>query len=111
MFQPQLRDHNRTPFSVLAAVALQSDSFDTAQRKYRAGSVSEADYRWYCFFWSWTAPRFSGAIGDRQERAYKRLGKEAYFRRFERARKLYERWAKARFAGYLQMAVEGGSPC
>lgn len=101
MFQPRLRDRNSTPFDVLAALALQSDSMEVAERKFNAGYVSQYDYRWYCFFWTWTAARFGGAAASRQDRAYKRLGKTAYFRRIERAKMLYERWAKTRFGEYL----------
>jgi len=101
MFHPHLKDSGNTPFKVLAAISLQSASWSEAERRYLDGRVSEYDYRWYRFFWTWTAGRFGGAAASKQDRAYERVGREAYFRRFERARKLYERWMKTQFREYL----------
>lgn len=55
---------------------------------YRYGVIGDTAWRQYMFFWSWTAPRFSGAIGRRHDRAYERLGREGYQRRIERVRAL-----------------------
>jgi len=41
--------------------------------------------------WRWSAPRFSGAAGLSQERAYAKLGSQGLERRFQRARRIAER--------------------
>ena len=47
----------------------------------REGVLSEYEWRWYCFWWTWTAVRFTSS---RQNRAWRRLGSEIFYRRIER---------------------------
>lgn len=54
----------------------------------REGALSEHEWRWYQFWWTWTAVRFSSA---RQERAWHKLGSERFYRRLERVKAWRER--------------------
>ena len=47
------------------------------------GALSEHEWRWYCFWWTWTAVRFSS---PRQNRAWRKLGSERFYRRIERVK-------------------------
>lgn len=51
--------------------------------RWRFGALSEYEWRWYRFWWTWTAVRFSSA---RQDRAWVKLGSERFYRRIERVR-------------------------
>ena len=48
-----------------------------------AGLASEDEWRWYRFWWTWTAVRFSST---RQDRARAKLGSERFYRRLERVK-------------------------
>ncbi len=49
----------------------------------REGALSEYEWRWYCFWWTWTAVRLSSS---RQQRAWRKLGSERFYRRIERVK-------------------------
>jgi len=49
----------------------------------REGALSEHEWRWYCFWWTWTAVRFSST---RQNRAWAKLDSERFYRRIERVK-------------------------
>jgi hypothetical protein len=68
-------------------------TYEQAERAARDGRICEQTWRWYQFFWVWTAPRFSNvACAEfKQERAYARLGADNYYRRFERVKVLRAR--------------------
>lgn len=51
---------------------------------------SEEVRRKWVFLWNWSAPRFSGAIGMRQDRVYDRMGKDFLNRRFARINRIIE---------------------
>jgi hypothetical protein len=68
-------------------------SYESAEWQHRNGYMTDNEWRWYQFFWTWTAPRFGGAAAAKQERAYQRLGRERYLQRRERVREL---WARLR---------------
>jgi len=55
----------------------------------REGVLSEHEWRWYCFWWTWTAVRFSSA---RQDRAWAKLGSERFYRRIERVKAWQKRF-------------------
>src|SRR5215468_7488886 len=55
------------------------------------GSISQRTFDWFCFFYDWAAPRYSGSASFKQERFYNRCGEEAYWRRIERVKALLER--------------------
>jgi hypothetical protein len=72
----------------------------TAQQLIAAGkSYSEVECLWcdgrvsgremlrYVRAWSWSAARFSGAIGEAHERWYQRFGEASYYRRINRMRR------------------------
>lgn len=71
--------------------ARNTQSYEMAAYHYRTGIVSEDVWRWYVFFWTWTCGRYGGAAGLRQDRAFKALGSDIYFRRIERVRALWTR--------------------
>jgi hypothetical protein len=79
----------------LAAVSYMT--LDEAERAYSDGRITDSDMRWVRFFHCWGAPRFSGFCGMKQDRAYKRLGKDAYYRRFKRVNALLTKWKDSRF--------------
>jgi hypothetical protein len=47
--------------------------------------------RAFKLLWTWSAPRFSGEAGLKQDRAYARLGSAGLARRMQRARQFAER--------------------
>ena len=51
--------------------------------RFRKGELSELEWRWYCFWWTWTAVRFSSS---RQDRARAKLDSERFYRRLERVK-------------------------
>jgi hypothetical protein len=61
-------------------------TYNEANNLYAQGLMSDHNWRVYKFFWTWTAPRFCGIEACRQERAFMRLGKDAYYRRINRVR-------------------------
>lgn len=58
-------------------------SYLEESRRASAGAASEDEWRWYRFWWTWTALRFSST---RQERARAKLGSELFYRRIERVK-------------------------
>lgn len=70
-------------------------TYAEAEQAYRAGRISERDWRACQLAREWSAPLFSSA---RQDRAFARLGAEAYRRRFERAKRLVAAYVEKRFA-------------
>lgn len=63
-------------------------TYTEAYQRYCSGTISDDVWRWYKFFWTWCCPRFSVA---RQDRVWERLGRAAYYRRFDRVRRLRDR--------------------
>lgn len=47
--------------------------------------------RAFKLLWTWTAPRLGGEPGRQHDRAYRKLGRELYNRRIERAKAWAER--------------------
>jgi len=52
---------------------------------------TEQARRAYRLLWTWSAPRFGGIAGLKQERAYARLGADGLRRRFERCNRIIAR--------------------
>lgn len=52
---------------------------------------TEQARRAYVFLWNWSAPRFSGSIGARQDRIYAQHGAQALARRFARVNRIIAR--------------------
>lgn len=77
-------------YSDAATAARMTHPFEQAQYLYRMGLISEGVWRWYVFFWVWSAPRFSNVMSAerKQDRAFTRLPRDAYHRRFERVNAL-----------------------
>jgi hypothetical protein len=61
-------------------------SYNDAERRYSNGGMSQRQWMIYCLFWDWSAARFSGGAGLRQEHLYRRRGPEALDRRILRFR-------------------------
>lgn len=59
------------------------------------GRFSEEVRRKWVFLWNWSAPRFSGPIGMRQDRVYDRMGKDFLNRRLARINRIIETLKKA----------------
>lgn len=53
------------------------------------GDLTSADIDRWWRLWVWSAPRFSGAAAEVQDRYCKRFGALAYHRRMARARRLF----------------------
>jgi hypothetical protein len=64
-----------------ACAACSTFSYREQSLRYRYGVHSEYEWRWYCFWWTWTAVRLSSS---RQDRAWRKLGSERFYRRIER---------------------------
>lgn len=85
-----------TPTLPPAQAAAQSAlTWDQAEWQSRSGQMDSLTWRWYVFFWTWCAPRFSNVANasHKQERAFERLGVEAYQRRIDRVNRLRIRLA------------------
>jgi hypothetical protein len=52
---------------------------------------TEQARRAYKLLWTWSASRFAGVAGLKQERAYARLGSDGLRRRFERCNRIIAR--------------------
>jgi hypothetical protein len=95
----------KLPFTQTQAAALFSyrGNLNTAQQLHMAGAITTAELRWYVFFWTWSAPRFSDThnAAAKQYRCHKAITWEGLERRFERCRRLHEKWFIKRFGLYL----------
>lgn len=49
---------------------------------------TEQARRAYKLLWTWSAPRFAGVAGMKQDRAYARIGGDRLRRRFERCNRI-----------------------
>jgi len=67
--------------------------YDHVRNLYSLGVITQGEWDWYRFFWTWSAHRFSTVerSGPRQERAYERLGRDRFERRIARVRRLIAR--------------------
>lgn len=74
------------PAAVRAARSTRS--YLEESQKVSSGRGSEYEWRWYRFWWTWTAVRFSSA---RQDLAWRKLGAERFYRRIERVKAWRER--------------------
>lgn len=90
-------DNQRLKFADGAAYSALTGgmSYDQAAHAYNAGRLSERDWRAFLLAWEWCCVRFSST---RQERAWHALGQAAIERRFERAKRLLDRYVRQRFA-------------
>ena len=87
----KLRFRDAATYAYFAGMSTYAD----AERAYRAGRISERDWRACQLAREWSAPLFSST---RQDRAFDRLGPAAYSRRFGRARRLIRQYVSKRFA-------------
>jgi hypothetical protein len=76
--------------SAAAQAARMYQTYEQAEYHYRQGFIGELTWRWYVFFWVWSAPRFSNvADADRKQgRAFAKLPRDVYYRRFDRVNAL-----------------------
>lgn len=93
------------PFAVWPAVRLltQPTTYNQAAYLHSNGSISTSVYRWYCFFWTWSAPRFSDVenASQKQYRYSEKWGYPALERRFARVQRLQAKVTAKMFAPYL----------
>ncbi len=73
-------------------------SYLEESRRASAGAASKDEWRWYRFWWTWTALRFSST---RQDRARAKLGSELFYRRIERI----QAWRQRLLAGGVSHAA------
>lgn len=62
-------------------------SYCEVERMYYYGSISDSEWRRYCFFWMWCQPRFGGIDGAKHDRVFAKLGAVRYYNRINRVRK------------------------
>lgn len=74
------------PAAVRAARSTRS--YLEESRRHSDGRCSDEEWRWYQFWWTWTALRFSSA---RQGRAWRKFGSDRLYRRIERVKAWRER--------------------
>lgn len=91
-------------FSDVAAYAYLAgfSTFAQAEQAFRDGRISERDWRVCLLARDWSGQRFTSG---RQDRAYVRLGKEAFARRFVRGRRQIKAYIEKRF-GYCRHIPE-----
>lgn len=91
-----------TTYNPAIRAATMCHTFEQAERAARIGLLTEDTWRWYVFFWTWTAPRFSNAANAeaKQMRCYERLGVEGAYRRFDRVKRLRDRLLRGESPGY-----------
>ena len=77
------------PFEARRKYAVMHASYNEARMMYMQGTIDTKTWRVYCLFWDWGCFRWSS---DKQDRAWKKLGKDAYYRRIERVKKIRERY-------------------
>lgn len=65
-------------------------SYNQAVHMLHTGLIRQRTFDWFCLFSDWAAPRFSGTAGFKQERFWNRCGKDAYYRRIERIKRLHD---------------------
>lgn len=63
-----------------------SSSYEQAERRYRNGYISERQWRLFCLFWDWGAPRYTGTAGAKQLRLIERRGEAAFLNRMNKFR-------------------------
>lgn len=68
-------------------------TLEQASYQYTHGYMTETEWRWYLFFWTWGAARFGGTAAHKQDRAFAKLGREAFERRRARVRAMRARLA------------------
>jgi hypothetical protein len=78
-------------FETAAALGRAGRTFADVDTMAREGRISARAADWYVFLWTWSAARFSGTAGRKQDRFHARRGAEALERRFQRVRSLCAR--------------------
>lgn len=65
-------------------------NFNEVERMWNQGRLSDREWHRYRFAWTWCAARWSNVCraGEKQERFWNRFGKEAYYRRMNRVRRI-----------------------
>lgn len=85
---PMIRNRQR---SAVEKAALNGSTYEVAEYHYHQGYLTEFEYRWFKFFWRWSAPRFAGVAGWRHDRAFDKLGFELYHKRIDRVKRMIAR--------------------
>jgi hypothetical protein len=66
-------------------------SLNEATRLLYSGLLDQQTYDRFCTVADWAAARFTGTAGVKQERFWRRFGKDAYLRRIARMKALHDR--------------------
>lgn len=69
-------------------------SLNDIDRAHCAGYLSDRGAQAARFLWGWSAPRYHGRYGLRQERAWEKLGAIRVNRRYTRVMQLIERFGR-----------------
>jgi len=77
--------------SDMEKAALSSKTYEVAEYHYRQGLMTELEYRWFKFFWTWSAVRFAATAGRKHDRAFDRLGTTLYHKRIAKVRRMIAR--------------------
>jgi hypothetical protein len=70
-------------------------SLNEARHFLYSGVISQRTYDWFTLIGAWSCPRFGEFAAVWQERAYRRLPRDVYWRHFERMKALAERIRRA----------------
>lgn len=57
--------------------------------RYNSGQISYVLYKKYCSVWDWSAPRWTGRAGMKQESFWGKYGKNAYYKRINKIRRAF----------------------
>ena len=73
---------------------VRSAGFDQAERYYANGMISRRTWEVFCYLWVWSAPRFYGFPGARQDAFVKAHGMAALGNKIQRTKKRAAKLAK-----------------
>jgi hypothetical protein len=86
--QIMVRNQQRTD---IERAALCHSTYEIAEYHYRQGLMSDLEFRWFKFFWTWSEVRLGGIAGHKHNRAWDRLGTSIYHKRIAKVRRLHAR--------------------
>ena len=67
-------------------ILVRCNSFAEAERMFLEGRIGARCWEAYCRVWSWTAARFGGRAGERQEAFWAKHGKAAFYAKVNKTR-------------------------
>ena len=94
-------DNDNLPFKLYNSAFSLKSSPIALESYYNSGRLTQLEYRWRLFFWSWSAYRISGKAGELQHRCYKAFGKNGLDRRIESVANLRKKYILKHYGQYL----------